>query len=105
MRQHAGDAVMYRWMGPSSSGMRPRHPTHGTRSAVGAGPSGILVRRPRRSAFLDERAEAFLRLLADALPRDHPRGVPLRRAVAEPADLADDRLRGPGRRRAGGEDV
>ncbi len=63
------------------------------------------VRDPGRSALLDERAEALLRLGGLALPRDHPRGVPLRRAVGQAAHLADDRLRGTGGRRSGGEEV
>ena len=60
---------------------------------------------PARPALLVERAEALLGLLADALAGDDPRRVPLRRAVAQPADLADDRLGRPRRGRVRGQHV
>ena len=49
--------------------------------------------------------EPLLRLLADALAGDDPGRVPLRRPVAEPAHLADDRFRCPRRGRSRGQDV
>src|SRR5206468_1011906 len=59
-----------------------------------------LVRGPARLAFLAERPEPFLRLVGRALTGDHPGRVPLGRPVAEAPDLAHDRLRRAGRRRA-----
>src|SRR4051812_47640071 len=58
-------------------------------------PAGFaaLFRFPCRRPLFGERAEAFLRLVARSLPGDDPRRVPLGRSVAQPAYLADDRLR------------
>src|SRR5437762_103795 len=70
-------------------------------------PNGSIVqaRFPCRPSLIVEGSEALLRLGARALAGDDPCRVPLRRAVAEAANLANDRLRRPDGRRAGGEDV
>src|SRR3954447_11495774 len=77
---------------------------HSTTSGAAARTS-VAIRRPGRPALLAEGAEALLRLGARPLSRDDARGMPFRRAVAQPAYLAHDRLRGAGRRGTGGEDV
>ena len=51
---------------------------------------------PRPDGASRERPEALLRLGSPALPGDDPGGVPLRGPVGQAADLADDRLGGPG---------
>ena len=55
--------------------------------------------------FSENAAKPFLGLGADALAGDEPGRVPLRRAVAEAAHLADDGLGGTSRGRAGGEQI
>ena len=60
----------------------------------------ILFGDPARRTTVGEGAEALLRLLGLALRGDDPGRVPLRRAVGQAADLAHDRLGGPGGRRA-----
>ena len=64
----------------------------------GSAVSRVRLRLPSRSPLLVERGKALAGLLGHALAGDDPGGVPLRRAVAQAADLADDRL---GRARRG----
>src|SRR5207302_1953043 len=52
-----------------------------------------LVGMPGRPALLVEGGKALLRLRARPLTGDDAGGVPFRRAVAQPPDLADNRLR------------
>ena len=73
-------------------------------SALSSGAGTGSPSRPRlapRRAPPSRTPEPFLRFLGRPLPGDDPRRVPLRRAVAEAADLADDRLRRPGCGRPG----
>ncbi len=67
--------------------------------------SPLVVGRPGRATLLGEGGEALAGLGADPLPGDDPRGVPFRGTVAKTTDLANDRLRGAGRRRAGHQDI
>ena len=98
---------------PTASGSRGRARAAAPADRGDAGRGGLVggrrqpssVGRPGRRPLLVERGEALARLGAHPLPGDDAGGVPLGRAVAQAADLADDGLRRARRGRAGRQHV